>query len=308
MHSLTSVILSLGQTFAVQVYVCPPKRRFKSKEAASFNKLLGAWYDVFPFALPDVSGSLKATRHSQKSKHKEINRSIAKHNANAKRVRDGMSLESTHEAENLGNVCRLQPGLSNTLQRYFGEILVEEVYRGNSGKWRGNILSVNQSHRTMRRGGSSLPSKENEFSYTTERPLSKKHDLCYLRNEERPLAFSLRKDCSTIINSVTSITGMVAHFENLGHDEVEFVDGLSVNLLDFQRQSVQWCLQRETMNVQEYLWPQLPSLGNLQENPVYFNPIIETFKMEKPHVVRGGIIAEEMGKISWISVSSPLRV
>lgn len=79
--------------------------------------------------------------------------------------------------------------------------------------------------------------------------------------------------------------------------EVPYVDGLNVELLQFQRQAVQWCLERETVagGIQSLLWPEVPQVASPRKKTLYYNPIIETFRRDKPHVIRGGILASEMG-------------
>ena len=90
--------------------------------------------------------------------------------------------------------------------------------------------------------------------------------------------------------------GVIDHCENLGHAEIPFFDGLNVELLPFQKQSVQWALERETVadGIQSFIWPKLPQVAD-DGVDVYYNPILEAFRTEKPKLRRGGIIAEEMG-------------
>ena len=66
--------------------------------------------------------------------------------------------------------------------------------------------------------------------------------------------------------------------------------------MDFQRQSLKWALEREQTpgGIQSFIWPKLPSRGEGQED-LYFNPILNLFRKEKPRLVRGGFIAEQMG-------------
>lgn len=312
------------------MYIRPPKGRFKTKGAASFNKLLGAWYDVFPLALSEISGSLTAKEPSKddrgsgyyfarsdrsipvppftaspeevqsemKKNRKEIGSSVKDLNERAASFRQGLCLESTHESKMLGGVSPVEAGFSNTLQRYFGEMLVEDVVKGseNGGKWFNNCRGIVSSHRSMRAGGAGLPgTKISQNRFVDSSVL---HDLCYVRSEDRPLAFSLRESCNSIFHGTASIAGMIAHCENLNHNEVAYVEGLNVELLQFQRQSVHWALARETQEggLQSWLWPKLPQTAYPRKKPVYYNPIIETFRTKKPHLCRGGIVAEEMGK------------
>jgi len=93
-----------------------------------------------------------------------------------------------------------------------------------------------------------------------------------------------------------SLKGVMEHLENLHHAPIPFVEGLNIELLEFQRQSVQWALERETTpgGVQSFLWAKLPSVAEAGQD-LYYSPILERFRRDKPQLVRGGIIAEEMG-------------
>jgi SWI/SNF-related matrix-associated actin-dependent regulator of chromatin subfamily A3 len=92
--------------------------------------------------------------------------------------------------------------------------------------------------------------------------------------------------------TMKSINGILVHLENLGHGEAPFVEGLNVELLPFQRQTLQWALERETTpgGLQSFLSTKLPSLEEF-----YYHPVFESVSREKPKLVRGGIIADEMG-------------
>ena len=86
---------------------------------------------------------------------------------------------------------------------------------------------------------------------------------------------------------------VLACLENLGHEPELTCEGLEVELLDFQKQSLKWAMERETIRggIQSYFWIPLSIKGvNL-----YFNPITASFRASKPSEVRGGIIADEMG-------------
>jgi hypothetical protein len=93
-----------------------------------------------------------------------------------------------------------------------------------------------------------------------------------------------------------SIEETMIGLENLGHESEDCVEGLKIELLDFQRQSLKWALEREKQigGVQSFIWPKLPSRGEGQED-LYYNPILKQFRKDKPALVRGGFIAEQMG-------------
>ena len=64
-------------------------------------------------------------------------------------------------------------------------------------------------------------------------------------------------------------------------------------LLAFQKQSLKWALERERVpeGIQSYFWSKIPL--NSSKRDLYYCPILDRFRDDKPKVVRGGIIAEE---------------
>jgi SNF2 family DNA or RNA helicase len=122
-------------------------------------------------------------------------------------------------------------------------------------------------------------------------------DACLSENERILAVSNLSSDANEVLDNTRSMKGLLEHLENLHHPSpVPLVEGLNVELLAFQRQSVQWALERETTpgGIQSFLWPKLPSVAEPGEE-LYYSPILERFRRDKPHLVRGGIIAEEMG-------------
>jgi hypothetical protein len=76
---------------------------------------------------------------------------------------------------------------------------------------------------------------------------------------------------------------MLDHLESLHHASVPFIEGLNVELLDFQRRSVQWALERETTpgGIQSFLWAKLPEVAEPDQD-IYYNPILERVRRDKP--------------------------
>ena len=93
-----------------------------------------------------------------------------------------------------------------------------------------------------------------------------------------------------------TIEKLMFDLENIGHAKVDFVEGLTVELLDFQRQTVQFALEREWIpgGIQRLFWMKLPC-DDPAIREIYYNPILQRFREDKPRLVRGGFIAEEMG-------------
>lgn len=107
-------------------------------------------------------------------------------------------------------------------------------------------------------------------------------------------AVALRTSCDTesLVRQTSSLNGLMNHLENRGHAAAPFVEGLTVELLPFQSQSLQWALERETSpgGLQSFFWTKLPL-----STVAYYNPILGMITSKKPNLVRGGIIAEQMG-------------
>lgn len=109
-----------------------------------------------------------------------------------------------------------------------------------------------------------------------------------LSSKELVVAQSFVHDARTRQNSISSLQGLMNHMECRGHEQAPYVEGLTVDLLPFQLQSLQWAVERETVagGVQSFFWSKLPSL----DTSLYYSPIIGRFSRSK-----GGIIAEQMG-------------
>jgi hypothetical protein len=94
--------------------------------------------------------------------------------------------------------------------------------------------------------------------------------------------------------SLKSLGGVMDHLVNRGHKSAPFVEGLTVELLPFQLQSLQWGMDRESVEggIQSYFNARIPR--NDDEGDLYYNPITGKLSTAKPKLVRGGIIAEQM--------------
>jgi hypothetical protein len=114
-----------------------------------------------------------------------------------------------------------------------------------------------------------------------------------LSPEELTVANLMKSDAGKLRRQTSSLKGLMDNLENRGHPAAPFVEGLIVELLPFQSQSLQWAIERETVpgGIQSFSWTTLPEI----EPAVYFNPVLGRLSKTKPNLVRGGIIAEQMG-------------
>jgi hypothetical protein len=230
---------------------------------------------------------------------------IETHNDKVKTEVAHLSLDSGTNSILLGGTCSTETGLTGILKRYYRETFAEDVYRSSSlnnavssddKPWLQWAFGAISRHRKMLKAKESLIDRHSSPGYQARhRKLTNLES--YLTEKDQIFAISnLPADCEVILMNTKSMKGMLNHLENLHHPSVPFVEGLTVELLEFQRQSVQWALERETSpgGVQSFLWAKLPSVAEPGQD-IYFSPILERFRRDKPQLVRGGFISEEMG-------------
>jgi len=273
--------------FRLRVYAKSDRRRLD--DATSMARFLGCFYGVLPFKLPDVSVNLKATfdesmaTSTNKNKgHEKLAVKLFNHGVDE--ARQKLSLESGTGSQLLGGISATPNAASlsfaGTLKRYFQEILPECV--------------------NYRYGGSVM-------GYSID---------SFLSSDDHTLAQQTGNDAGHLERQTSSLKGLLNHVENRGHAAAPFVEGLTVELLPFQSQSLQWAMERETTpgGIQSFFWTKLPPVVSPQQQPqpnnnadIYYNPILGKLSTTKPALVRGGIIAEQMGLGYVIVVSvSPL--
>lgn len=230
---------------------------------------------------------------------------VEKHNDKVNANVAHFSLDSSTGSNLLGGTCSTETGLTGILKRYYRETFAEDVRRSSSPMnkvswdekaWLPWAFGAVSRHRRMLEARESLVDAHSYPGSTMKlRRLSNLES--YLTEKDQIFALSnLQTDCMVILEKTQSMKGMLNHLENLHHPTVPFVEGLTVELLEFQRQSVQWALERETTpgGVQSFLWAKLPFVAEPGQD-VYFSPVLERFRRDKPHLVRGGFISEEMG-------------
>lgn len=307
----------LVQTFKLQLFIRPGRDTEFNLHGASFSRLLGAWFlgKQFPFPLADLCNRLPASETTTTSVYSQtsipappfrlpvssvsaiyeansskIKSAAKRHNEMVKSRSNELTFESSHKGNNLGGTSELTTSFAQAMKRFFSEVLVEDLVNcDKSGqRWLDRGLHIVSSHRRMR-----------QPTFRMGEPLEEYEEghISYLQGKDVPLAVgNLQQAARTIVENTMSMKGVIDHCENLGHAEIPFFDGLNVDLLPFQKQSVQWALERETIagGIQSLFWLKLPRVADVDVD-VYYNPITETFRTDKPRLCRGGIIAEEMG-------------
>ena len=233
-----------------------------------------------PFKLQETDEKVEAACTDQKKQ-------VEGHNASVEVYRSKLALTSGSGSEDVGGTCddAANSGLFGVLKRYFRETIARtSSYEPTRNLWLEASLGVESFHREVNRAhNKSRPS----LTGTT-------WDCLVGNPSSSTMLDSLNFGDSRCDHSASSnrINSFLENIENLGHAEVDFVDGLNVELLAFQRQSVQWALERERVvgGIESLYWAPIPG------TTLFFNPMLGRFRKDKPKVVRGGFIAEEMGK------------
>ena len=94
-----------------------------------------------------------------------------------------------------------------------------------------------------------------------------------------------------------TLTGILTSLENLGHAKYPHVEGLTVELHDYQKQAVGFMLDREKKDNRKLLWAQLPPCPGSggTKDKLYFSPMLGCFSREPEAIGKGGFLCEEMG-------------
>jgi SNF2-related domain len=300
--------------------------RYGSPTAMSL--FLGTWFGVLPFKLEELNLNLTAAP-AAKPPNKDRTISVPpfklnqleydttydtaivqeqlvvdQYNLHVNETRENLlTLESGTGSALLGGVCLTYTDFQSTLMRYFREILPEclitdaKYYDKVPNFWFDDQLGIVSDHRSMRRFFTNYAGVDTarEVSIRTS------NTTCdidpYLSREDCCLVRRTREDAESLYRQTDSLAGLMNHLENRGHAAAPFVEGLTVELLPFQEQSLQWAIERETVpgGIQSYFWIKLPNVVEEPNTEVYYNPILGRLSKSKPNLVRGGIIAEQMG-------------
>ena len=199
-----------------------------------------------------------------------------------------LSLNSSNNSRLSGGVCGSSSSFHDSLVRYFSEHFGS---LSSSASYRSSKNLISNSQGMIRRNHTGSDNHNHRHHQSTDTSLLD----CVLGFQPAIYAQAcFGKDSSKIVNSdLRSIKNTMISLENLGHPAEELVEGLNVELLDFQRQSLRWALDRERNGSQSFHWLKVPR--DQGEEDLYFNPVLKQFRTDKPALVRGGFICEEMG-------------
>jgi hypothetical protein len=268
--------------------------------------LLGLWFGIFPCPFDQLSRAVKAHKVRKEDiknaaasekpwwKHGDNSFDAAKESVKAwsewkhNHLVDPPNHSLNPSIPGLGGSCPKGNSLATILKNYFSECLPDAFSQDSAPRRLIQRVAGLQS-------GYRMPmSSVNQSSDSKDTT-----DDEYLLGSKDALMLHLRYSGSKIIrNKVQSLTALLAHAENLGHTPAPFVEGLTVELLPFQLQTLQWAIERETIpgGVQSLHWAKVPLPQNANTD-LYFNPLLGTFSRNKPNHVRGGWICESMGYV-----------
>ena len=199
------------------------------------------------------------------------------------------SFQSSTSSSCGGGVSDGDVTFRGTLRRYFSETVVEDAQTDRiavSSSWFSRSAGLVGHHLDLMWSPLTVPNV-----------LHRKF-LTYLRDEDYPLLIdNLSKGTSAIWNRTKTFAGLLQQLENLCHKSAPHVDGLNVELLNYQRQAVGWAIERENMlgGIQSLFWTKLPVEHGRCAADLWFNPILDCVSKTPPKRVRGGFICHEMG-------------
>jgi hypothetical protein len=244
--------------------------------------LLGCWFNAFPLTLADLSGTIKASQpdfheygfrgQPGAAQKKKIKDASTEHNKKAEQLCSALSLTSSCGNLDIGGITNNDNTLQGILKKFY-----KESFSSCRFAFPNNGCRVSDWEKVSNHHDHSIGFSEHNF---------------VLNHDDRTFAaLCLAKSAKKAARDLNSTKGVLEHLENVGHESEPTCEGLSIELLAFQKESLKWALERETIpgGIQSYFWTKVPDVE------LYYSPILNRFRKDKPLEVRGGIIAEEMG-------------
>jgi SNF2-related domain len=266
--------------------------------------LLGFWLDnIFPFAVEEMCGSLNIEKrpnlhtynmettidvpfepftlekqHVLPAAKEELYSSIDSFEDRHNAMLGSLTLHPSSSKRHHGGVCGADVSLRASFMRYFREHFVSMLR--NTGRNDHDLMNA------------AVQSYNGQTSNYWRRGIQLDHLIGF---KPAIMARACLSEDAWKSYDAGSIEKVLVRLENLGHASAEYVEGLNIELLDFQKETLQWALEREQVpgGIQSFLWPKLPSCVGKEE--LYYNPLLRKFRKDKPRLVRGGFIASQMG-------------
>lgn len=276
--------------------------------------VVGCWFGFFPLDLAGIGGTLKGSPlecknlrwfkdRPQEEFHIQANkfgRALAQYNEKVDELRSSLSLTpSTSDVQDLVGFSTNNTSPEAVLTSFYREALAGVRRKCGRPLY---FPSFDHSCRSTSDACQWMKiSNHNRFDYSG-RLHGHDHDFILKYRDKlvakiclEPALEEATKNNHGIRNFAEgdSPQELLTCLENLGHEAELTCEGLTVELLDFQKQTLKWAMERETTpgGIQSYLWFKLP----IADSDLYFNPVGGWFREGKPREVRGGIIADEMG-------------
>lgn len=315
------------QTLTIKAYLPLTRSTNVHRDVALADRaaFLGTWYRILPFTLDEVKINLEVAHEYEWPKNPDLHQggiltkkecvdaknaiatefkaSLKAHQkTQVEQRRESYTLESSSGKPYVGGVCTNATDLKGSLLRFFRELapellLLKNGYidlwpQHNLEYWIAKGAGVCQDpHRAMR-----FAETHRKGSDKALQPLYRSKLRPFLKGKDESIATIMSYQAAELYSSHSSHAGLLKHLESKGHASAPFVEGLSIELLPFQKQALQWAVERElaTDGVQSFVWTKLPSVGSPGKD-IYYNPILGNFMDSKPRLVRGGILAQNMG-------------
>lgn len=198
-----------------------------------------------------------------------------------------LSIQSSSSVTAMGGVSSNATNFVDVLRRYYQELLPYLLSDEPCIAYKISrpSLGVVSRHRDLERNVSYSSSyRRRDSAFTINSILS-------VEEAEVAEAF-LGGSARGVMTNPSSLNEFMVRMENLGHQVAPFIEGLNIELLPFQKQTVQWAAERERVSggIKSYNWIKLPFVSQ-RNTELYYNPALNKFSTAKPSLVRGGIIA-----------------
>jgi hypothetical protein len=292
------------QTIALEVFV---KNETSQQMKGMMASFIGCWTRILPLSLSDLK--LHVPISETISDNPECIAAIKAYNIQLEStIQEDIKLTSgdpKSQSEDpavfdlRGGVCRSGNDLRSMLIRFFCEVIMDcackDLFRSDPKGWELSEKGYNVQcvvHRRL-----SCDSGPGEFYFDIE------SIKLFLTHSGTLLLPFITQTLSPMIQGNKSLSCILDHLVNRGHKSAPFVEGLTVELLPFQLQSLQWALERESVTggIQSLFTAKIPR----DDGDMYYNPITGKLSRTAPSLVRGGIIAEQMVSLSNVVVSIP---
>ena len=290
-----SHFISSPQQFSLDLYLCDSAFAATTEER---TRLMGLWCGIFPLNVSDLSkrilcttsvtttlnaiyGNTACTRETRADVDRHLESMVCEHLNSHEEEQAKLKLlcSSGNDAE--GHICDSDTSLVGIFKRLYSEKLIGFLDNGRCKEYIAFLPKI-------------LKGEEHAMTKT------------YYCLAQVILGYKGAFFFYAFLQSHLkqygddTLASLLRQIENLGHEGVDYVEGLNCELLEFQRQSLKWALERETMpgGIQRLFWGKVPDDASRAEKDLWYNPLTNRFRRGPPTLVRGGFIAEEMGLVS----------